>query len=48
MFDSLDETMKHDQKQMSTPMERMLRYAAIAAVSVVTFGLLVVAIRFAG
>lgn len=48
MFDSLDETMKHDEEQRSTPRERMLRYAAIAAVSVVTFGLLIVAVRSAG
>lgn len=48
MFDSLDETMKHDEQEMTTLRERLLRYATIGAVSVVAFGLLIVAVRYSG
>lgn len=48
MFDSLDETMKHDEHEQSTLKERLFRYVTIGAVSVLAFGLLVVAVRSAG
>jgi hypothetical protein len=38
MFDSLDDTMKHDLEKESTRTERMIRYAAIAVTSVLLFG----------
>jgi len=34
MFDSLDEQMKHDEREQSTTKERILRYIAIGAASV--------------
>ncbi|MGA2716383.1 MAG: hypothetical protein ABSG41_25085 [Bryobacteraceae bacterium] len=45
MFDSLDEQMKKDEKQQSTTSERVVRYLAIAAVSVLIFGGLVLAVQ---
>jgi hypothetical protein len=44
MFDSLDEQMKHDEREQSTTKERVLRYLAIGAVSVLVFGGLIVAV----
>ncbi|MDX2151394.1 MAG: hypothetical protein SFV54_11725 [Bryobacteraceae bacterium] len=38
MFDSLDETIKHDAEVQSTRKERLLRYLMVAAVSVLVFG----------
>ena len=38
MFDSLDETMKHDEQAASSNKERMLLWAAIALVSILVFG----------
>jgi hypothetical protein len=45
MFDSLEEQMKKDEKQESTTKERILRYLAIAAASVLIFGGIVVAVQ---
>jgi hypothetical protein len=45
MFDSLDEQMKHDEREQSTTKERVLRYLAICAVSVLVFGGLIVAVQ---
>jgi hypothetical protein len=44
MFDSLDEQMKHDEREQSSTKERVLRYIAIGAVSVLVFGGLIVAV----
>ncbi len=45
MFESLDETMKHDAKADSTPRERMMRYVLTAVVSVAVIGGVLMAIR---
>jgi hypothetical protein len=45
MFDSLDEQLKKVEQQESTPKERLLRYLAIAAVSVLIFGGIIVAVQ---
>jgi hypothetical protein len=45
MFDSLDETMKHDDASESTPSERLFKYAAVAVVSVLVFGGIFMAIQ---
>jgi hypothetical protein len=45
MFDSLDEQMKHDEREQSSTKERVLRYIAIGAASVLIFGGLIVAVR---
>ncbi len=45
MFDSLDDQMKHDDAIETTSGQRMTKWAAIAAISLVFFGCLVVAIR---
>ncbi len=37
MFDSLDETIKHDEDVQSTRKERLVRYLIMAAVSVIVF-----------
>jgi len=38
MFESLDDTMKRDENEQSTSKERMMRYVAIGAISVLVFG----------
>ena len=38
MFDSLDETMKHDDDLVSTKSERVFKYAAVVVVAVLVFG----------
>lgn len=45
MFDSLDETMKHDDASESTPNERLFKYVAVAVVSVLVFGGIFMAIQ---
>jgi hypothetical protein len=45
MFDSLEETMKHDADEQSTRTERLIRYAAVAVVSVLVFGGLYFGVR---
>jgi hypothetical protein len=45
MFDSLDEQMKHDEQEQSSAKERILRYIAIGAASVLIFGGLIVAVQ---
>jgi hypothetical protein len=37
MFDSLDDQMKHDDQLETTPRERILRWVAVAFVSIVVF-----------
>ena len=46
MFDSLDEQMKHDLRGQVSTRERMIRYLAIGAASVLVFGGLVVAAQY--
>jgi hypothetical protein len=38
MFDSLDETMKHDDREVTTGKEKILRWIAMSLVSVLVFG----------
>ena len=38
MFESLDETMKHDEQEVTTSRERILRWLAVGLVSVLVFG----------
>ncbi|MCL5744387.1 MAG: hypothetical protein M1541_10750 [Acidobacteria bacterium] len=45
MFDSLDDQMKHDDAMETTPRQRMTKWAAVAAISLVLFGGLYAAIR---
>lgn len=45
MFESLDETMKHDAKADTTPKERMMRYVLTTVVSVAVIGGILMAIR---
>ncbi len=45
MFDSLDEQMKHDDALETTPKERVLRWVAVAVVSVLVFGGLYFGVR---
>jgi hypothetical protein len=46
MFNSLDEELKRDDQETSTPRERWLRYAAVLLVSMVLFGGLYAGIHF--
>ena len=45
MFESLDETMRHDAKEASSAKERILLWISVAIVSVVVFGGLYVGVR---
>ncbi len=45
MFDDLDEQIKKDINAESTSTERMIRYAAVAVVSVLLFGGLYFGVR---
>jgi hypothetical protein len=48
MFESLDETMKHDDKASSSPKERALVWVTVAVVSVLLFGGLYWGVQFLG
>ena len=45
MFESLDDQMKHDQDQESTPRERWLKWLLVAVVSILVFGGLYMGVR---
>jgi hypothetical protein len=45
MFDSLDEQLKKVEQHESSTKERILRYLAIAAASVLIFGGIIVAVQ---
>lgn len=45
MFESLDEQMKHDEDEVTTPKERWMRHALVALVSVLLFGGLYMGVR---
>lgn len=45
MFDSLDEQMKHDEREQISTKEKVIRYITIGAVSVLIFGGLVEAVQ---
>ena len=48
MFDSLDETMKRDEKSATSASERTMLWLAIAAASVLVFAGLYFGVRVAG
>jgi hypothetical protein len=45
MFESLEDQIKHDDALETTPGQRMTKWAAVVAISLVVFGSLFVAIR---
>ena len=45
MFESLDEHMKHDDQLETTPKERIMRWVAVAVVSVLVFAGLYFSVR---
>lgn len=46
MFDSLDETMKHDAAKESTPRERIMRYVVTGVITAVVLAGLLMGVRF--
>ncbi len=45
MFDSLDDQIKHDDAMQTTPGQRMTKWAAVVAISLMLFGGVFIAIR---
>lgn len=45
MFESLDEQMKHDDAETSTPKERMLKWMLVGLVSIILFGGIFMGVR---
>jgi hypothetical protein len=45
MFDSLDEQMKHDDQETTTPKQRIMKWALVAVTSVVLFAGLYLGVR---
>jgi hypothetical protein len=45
MFDSLDETMKHDDSVETSRSEQIFKWAAVAVVSILVFGGIFLAIQ---
>lgn len=48
MFESLDDQMKHDEMETTTPREKYMKWALIAVVSLVVFGGLYMGVRVLG
>lgn len=48
MFESLDEQMKHDDDEVTTPRERYLKWLLVGVVSVLLFGGLYMGVRLLG
>jgi hypothetical protein len=48
MFESLDDTMKHDDEAVTTKKERAILWVSVAVVSVALFGVLYYAVRMLG
>lgn len=46
MFETLDEHMKRDDAQASTPRERLMKWALIVVVSIALFGGLIWGVHF--
>lgn len=38
MFESLDDRMKHDDQEVTTPRERLLKWVVVGVISVIVFG----------
>ncbi len=45
MFESLDDRMKHDDQEVTSTKERVLKWLVVAVVSVIVFGGLVIGVR---
>jgi hypothetical protein len=45
MFESLDDTMKHDEQAESTPQQRMMKWAAVLVIALIVFGGLIFGVR---
>jgi hypothetical protein len=45
MFETLDDRMKQDDKETSTPKERMLKWVLVGIVSIILFGGLYMGVR---
>ena len=45
MFDSLDDTMKHDEQEVTSRKEKILQWVAVSLVSILVFGGLWMGIR---
>jgi hypothetical protein len=48
MFDSLDDQMKHDREETTTPREKYLRWALVVVTSLILFGSLYMGVRLLG
>jgi hypothetical protein len=48
MFESLDDQMKHDDMETTTPREKYLRWALVAIVSIALFSGLYMGVRLLG
>ncbi len=45
MFESLDDRMKHDEQEVTSTKERMLKWVVVAVISIIVFGGLVMGVR---
>jgi hypothetical protein len=45
MFEALDERMKHDEEEVTTPREKYLKWALVGVVSLILFGGLYMGVR---
>lgn len=45
MFETLDDRMKHDEDEVTTPRERYLKWVLVCVVSIVLFGGLYMGVR---
>ena len=45
MFETLDDRMKHDEEEVTTPRERMMKWVLSAIVAIVIFGGLYMGVR---
>lgn len=48
MFESLDEQMKHDEQETTTPKEKYMKWVLVALVSLAVFGGLYMGVRVLG
>ena len=45
MFESLDDRIKHDEQEVTTTRERVIKYLVVVIISVIVFGGLVFGVR---